>query len=134
MTNDEASTARRTGALLAGLLCCAVGFFVVMNASQAMVALVEGSAGSWYTRRDVVYVAMWCVFALSVLAAGVSLAYSAVRGRGHNMVPGPTLYVAGASLFIIALFLVAGGALLVALVFALIGAVLMIIEYGSDAV
>ncbi|MFK7887367.1 MAG: hypothetical protein AB8G16_10940 [Gammaproteobacteria bacterium] len=135
MTTDAASPAVRVAAALVGVAFCFVGGAVLFNAAQALWSLVTQllSAGV-YTPRDALYVLVWTVFSASLLAAGLSLVYAALRARRYNMVPGPTLYFAGASLLVISFFLTAAAAPLYALVAAAFGISLLVAEYSSEIV
>lgn len=135
MTTDVASPVVRGAAALVGLVFFLVGGAIAINAGQALWSLVTQLVGHGvFTLRDELYVFVWVVFSLSLLAAGLSLLSAAWRARRYNMVPGPTLYIAGASLMVIALFLLAAGVPAYAMITGAVGAVLMVAEYGSEHV
>lgn len=134
MTSSQASTGLRVAAGLSGAVFLSLGAILLISALGVLPGLIQGELGAWYTRRDTVYVVVWAVFAVSLIAAGAALLYSMWRARRSNLVPGPALYVAGASLMIIAFFLVAGGTLLPALLAATLGGALLIAEYASETV
>lgn len=135
MTNNVASPLVRAGAGLVGLVFCLVGGAIALSAGQALWSLLTQLLGHGvFTLRDALYVLVWVVFSLSLLAAGVALLSAAWRARRYNMVPGPTLYLAGASLMIIALFLLAAGVPIYAVIAGAVGAALMVAEYSSEHV
>lgn len=140
MTSDSAGASGgvRAAAAVTGLLLTATGGLTLFGAGAAFSGLSGGWASSdnalMFSNRDLLHVVVWAIFAASLVAAGLSLLHASVVARRHNLVPGPTLYVAGVSAVVIGFFLVAGGALLPAAVAVAVGAALMAAEYGSDIV
>lgn len=80
------------------------------------------------------YEGLWFVFFLSLAVLGISLLFSGFNRRRHNVVPGPTLYLMGASLLAIALMMIMYGQTLHAVVAAVVGVILMVVEWYYDAV
>lgn len=132
MTSNSASSALRVGAGAVGAAFVVLGAVLLAGAGRALLSVQE--AASVFSDRDALFVATWCVFAASLVAAGVSLLWSAWRARARNLVPGPTLYLAGASLMVIAMFLVAAGTLAAAVAAAIVATALMMTEYFSETV
>ncbi|MFK8014166.1 MAG: hypothetical protein AB8G17_01830, partial [Gammaproteobacteria bacterium] len=115
-----------------GLVFLVAGTRTLLGGVQGLVQVVGQHSSQFYSQRDTLYVLVWVIFSASLIIAGVSLLGASYRARRHNMVPGPTLYVAGASLMVIAFFLVAAHALLPAIAAAIIATSLMIAEYSSE--
>ncbi|MEO1575762.1 MAG: hypothetical protein AAFU65_12490 [Pseudomonadota bacterium] len=132
MTSSTVPVSLRLGAGLAGAVCLALGALLLAGAVQALLSVQR--AAELFSSRDTMFVLTWCVFAASVVAAGVSLLWSAWRARARNLVPGPTLYVGGVSLMVIAMFLVAAGAPGPAAAAAVVATALMMTEYFSETV
>ncbi len=78
-----------------------------------------------------IYHAAWFLFFAGLLAVGISLMVSAVKGRREDIVPGPSLYVMGVSLIIAGMVQLLFGRLELAAATAVAGALLMIVEYRS---
>ena len=128
----------RAGAAVFGIAFVLFGSATLIGGVEALIALI-GQLGdrrgvSVFGQRDIAYVVVWVIFSSSLITAGVSLLGASYRSRRHNMVPGVTLYVAGASLMVIAFFLVASGALVYAVVAAAIASTLLIAEYSSETI
>jgi hypothetical protein len=134
MTADRrpAGVGQRAIAAVTGVLLVGGGSFTLASTVRALADIAAAPAAPLFSQRDTLYVAVWSVFSASLLAAGLSLLYAAWRARRHNMVPGPTLYVTGASLLVIALFVFAAGAPLLGALAVAAGGALMAAEYGSD--
>ncbi|MEM7281719.1 MAG: hypothetical protein AAF438_08835 [Pseudomonadota bacterium] len=62
-----------------------------------------------YLTTFVVYHAMWWLFFASLAVVGLSLIQASFVGRRNNLVPGPTLYLLGATLIINGFFLLMFG-------------------------
>lgn len=110
------------------------GGWSVGTSLEALVAMVNALDRSIYGWREVLFLTVWLIFAFSLVIAALSLLRSAWRGRRRNIVPGPTLYVVGACLVIIALFMLEAGALVPSALTAGFGLILMIVEYRMDLV
>ncbi len=136
MTSDvlSASGGVRVAAATTGLLLTAAGGFTLFSAIRVLAGWTGLDSAVMFSNRDALYVLVWAIFAASLVGAGLSLVHASVIARRHNLVPGPTLYIAGVSAVVIGLFLIAGGALLPAAVAVVVGAALMAAEYGSDTV
>lgn len=80
------------------------------------------------------YEILWLVFSLGLTILGLSLMVSGLRGRTHDVVPGPTLYFMGAALMAIGLMMGMYGQVLHACVAALAGLTLMVVEWYYDVV
>ena len=77
------------------------------------------------------YYAIWIVFFMALLAAGISLMVAAIKGWSDDIVPGPSIYVMGTSLVIAGMFQLVFGNIELAAVTGLVGVVLMVVEYRS---
>lgn len=78
-----------------------------------------------------IYHAAWLLFFAGLLAAGISLMVSTVKGRREDIIPGPSLYVMGVSLVIAGMVQLLFGRPELAAATALAGIVLMVVEYRS---
>lgn len=69
---------------------------------------------------------------ICVVAAGLSLCWSAWHGRDRDLIPGPTLYLLGLFLIVLAVqaWMVSGSALYLTLIIAGLG--LIVMEYQLD--
>ncbi len=105
------------------------GFTELRLLSQDFLTTVEGTRT--FLTPLAIYHAVWLVFFLTLLAVGVSLMVSVIKGRSRDIVPGPSLYIMGTSLVIAGMFQLVFGNIELAAVTGLIGIVLMVVEYRS---
>jgi hypothetical protein len=120
------------------LLISGLAFIVAgLAASVSLVALLFGAADplvALMSSLDKVYSGVWLVFAAALLVAGVSLVGGALRGVRSNLVRGPTLYILGASLGVIGLFLFFAREPASAVLALVAGLVLIVVEYRSELI
>ncbi len=90
--------------------------------------------GSQIYSFQVLYEGLWLLFFASLFVLGGSLLVSALRKVTHNAVPGPTLYVMGASLMVIGLMMLMYDQVFQAALAMGIGLVLMIAEWYYDEI
>lgn len=133
-TDQPASAPFRAAVGTVGAGFLLAGGWSVATSLQALVGLVRAVDGSVYGIREVLFLAAWAIFSFSLVIAGLALLRAAWRGRRRNLVPGPTLYVAGACLVVMALFMLAAGALVPSALTALLGGILIVAEYRSDVI
>jgi hypothetical protein len=102
-----------------------VGLWIYVRLVNFVVASAEDSSIAWD------YLPLGIAI-LCALVAGYSLFRSALSGRTRDMIPGPTLYLLGACIMIIAVqaWLASGSAVFLAGV--LLGLALMVLEYRLD--
>ncbi len=140
MTSERAraSAGLRAAAAATGLVLTVAGGLTLAGAMRSFASLFGGwdalGIQDIFSNRDRAYLLVWAIFAASIVGTGFSLLHACLVARRHNLVPGPTLYVAGVSAVAIGFFLVAGGALLPAAAAVAIGAALMAAEYGSETI
>ena len=94
--------------------------------------LLDGSRV--YSHNFAIYNALWIVFFISLLIAGISLIISGVQKKTHDLVPGVPLYLAGASLVVIGFYLFVYDELLYAIIAMVVGLVLVIAEWRSHTI
>ena len=110
----------------AGLIGMGSLFLVVVS------QLLDGSRV--YSHNFAIYNALWTVFFISLLIAGISLIISGKRRKTHDLVPGISLYLAGASLIVIGFYLFIYDDLLYALIAMVIGLILVVAEWRSHTI
>ncbi|HID80940.1 MAG TPA: hypothetical protein EYH06_14305 [Chromatiales bacterium] len=110
----------------AGLIGMGSHFLIVIT------HVLDGSIA--YSRNFAIYNALWIIFFISFLIAGISLIISGVRRKLHDLVPGISLYLAGASLIVIGFYLFIYDELIYAAVAMLVGLTLMIVEWFSKTI
>lgn len=110
----------------AGLIGVGSQFLLVIT------QLLDGSLG--FSHNFAIFNALWIVFFISLLIAGISLIISGVRKRTHDLVPGISLYLAGASLLVIGFYLLAYDEMKYAVIAMLVGLVLVIAEWRSHTI
>ena len=115
-----------------GVAALLVGLGYAWQVAAALRSLVVGQAGIWSGPLSLIYLLLWLLFSLSAAWTGAALLLSARRGARRDIVPGPPLYVAGASLVGIGLFLLIAGALAGGSAAVVVGVMLMVAEYRSD--
>ncbi len=97
----------RRGVLALGVLLTLLGAAGTLALSAVLFflfqAIVEGGQGFWSSLA--LFHLLWLVFTLSLFASGVTLIAAAVQGRRRDLVSGPWLYLLGASLAVIGLYL-----------------------------
>ena len=107
--SDKPALASKTFSLLTMLLgiaftvCAAVGIFWLSRIIPGLYSSVQSSTYS-FMHNSLVFHLVWLIFFISLLIAGVRLIVSALKKRTKDLVPGLSLYFAGASLVIIGLF------------------------------
>ncbi|NNF16145.1 MAG: hypothetical protein HKN70_05315 [Gammaproteobacteria bacterium] len=84
-----------------------------------------------FGQKEMIFRALWGIVAIAFVATGLSLLLAAIRRRHTNMVPGPTLYILGAALVIISMFLISDGGWLSGAIIAAAGLATMWLEYRS---
>ncbi len=133
MTNisGEHRASRGLGLLLglAGLLFIGSGAVLLYGVSRL---LVPGAAPFDVSAHDQLFAVLCGVIALCLLMLGANFLSAAWRRSTHNIVPGPTLYLLGVTLVILAMFMAVGGAWLAAVVLGLAGIGTMRLEYRSE--
>lgn len=110
----------------AGLIGMGSHFLIVIS------HVLDGSIA--YSRNFVIYNALWIILFISLLIAGISLIISGARRKLRDLVPGISLYLAGASLIVIGFYLLIYDELIYAVVAMAVGLTLMIVEWFSDTV
>lgn len=110
------------------------GGWSVASALQAVARMLGDLDASIYGWREVLFLIVWAVFSFSLVVAALALLRGAWRARRRDLVPGPTLYVAGACLVTIGLFMLEAGALVPSALTVLLGATLIAAEYRSDII
>ena len=128
--NEKAPTGLRSASAIAGVVALLCGVLGVVQVSRILAndfATIEGGVQAYLT-TFVVYHAMWWLFFLSLSVVGLSLLQAALVARRTNLVPGPTLYVLGATLIINGLFLAMFGQVMWAIAAIAVGLVLMYLE------
>lgn len=113
-------------ALAGGLL----GLVIVTRLLAADFAPIDGGVKAYLT-TFVIYHALWWCFFVSLSIVGLSLLHAAFRGRTSNLVPGPTLYVLGATLIVNGFFLLMFGAAGWAGLAVFAGAIFMYLEHQT---
>ncbi|MEL7310979.1 MAG: hypothetical protein AAFN07_05690 [Pseudomonadota bacterium] len=119
---------RRPFVALLGLVLALVAGYGLWSYIQ-LVAFVIDAAGSGSLSLD--YLPLGLAIGCT-LVAGLSLLVSAINGRSRNLVPGPTLYLLGLSIAVVAIqvWLTTGDP--ISLLGLLVGAVLIVLEYRLD--
>ena len=133
---DPQKSSRRPAITLLGAILAILGAAAVLRISTMLAFLLPRLAEGELTffSHQALFQAMWAVFAVSLLIAGVSLIASGVRGKRRDLVPGLTLYFLGASLAINGLLLLTYGHLLYGALAIAIGAVAILVEWGTEVV
>ncbi|MGV6859137.1 MAG: hypothetical protein ACWA5X_09200 [bacterium] len=83
---------------------------------------------------QMLYEGLWLLFFASLFTLGISLVVSALRKVRRNAVPGPTLYVMGASLMVLGLMMAMYDQVFQAALSLGMGLVLMIAEWYYDEI
>ena len=131
--HPQASAMGRAAIGLAGVGGTVAGALGSFNKLQQVARDFAVSADGTRTMLTSItlYQAVWMVFFLAMLAAGISLMIAAIRGRSSDIVPGPSIYVMGTTLVIAGMFQLLFGEFERAAVTGLVGMVLMVAEYRS---
>lgn len=107
MTHHAATLPPRRFVIALGALLTVLGVAGTLGLSAILFflfqSIVEGGQGVWTSLA--LFHALWLVFALSLFATGVNLIVAGVQRRRRDLVPGPWLYLLGASLAVIGLYL-----------------------------
>ncbi len=98
--------------------------------TKVLLHLFNDQSGAFTTL--VWYQIIWLIFFLGVIVAGISIFLAAIRGRQHNLIPGPTLYIMGLALLVNGFFLMVYGNWPMAILGILAGAVFILLEYKTD--
>lgn len=117
--------------VITAVLLTATGGFGLWVIVQLLMIETADSVYVITGQKEILFRLLWALVALCFVATGLSLLVAAVRQRRNNMVPGPTLYVLGSTLVIIALFLLSDAELVAGTVIGLAGVVTMRLEYRS---
>ncbi len=128
--NEKAPVGLRSASAIGGVVALVCGVLGVVQVSRILAndfAAIEGGVQAYLT-TFVVYHGMWWLFFVSLTIVGLSLLQASVVGRRTNLVPGPTLYVLGATLIINGLFLAMFSEVLWAISAIVVGLVLMYFE------
>lgn len=121
--------------MLVGLVVFAVALVFSFVVGVLMFEQFQSASGNYsVTSHQYLYEGLWLVFLVSLSVLGLSLVISGFQKRQHDIVPGPTLYLMGASLLGIALMMTMYGQVLHAVVAAMAGVTLMVIEWYYDVV
>jgi len=110
----------------AGLIGMGSHFLIVIS------NILDGSIA--YSKNFAIYNALWIIFFISFLIAGISLIISGARRKLHDLVPGISLYLAGSSLIVIGFYLFIYDELIYAVIAMAVGLILMIAEWFSETV
>lgn len=104
------------------------GLYLIIN-----LLMLHPGDGSYLPggQKEVLFRILWGIVAAAFVATGVSLLSAAIWQRRTNMVPGPTLYVMGAALVIIGMFLCSDGGWFSGAIIAMAGLATMWLEYRS---
>lgn len=105
------------------------GFSNLRLLAQDVSTTVEGTRA--FLTSMAVYHFAWLAFFVAALAAGISLIAASIQGRSEDIVPGPSIYVMGASLIVAAMFQLMFGRPGLAAASAVAGIALMVAEYRS---
>ena len=81
--------------------------------------------------KELLFRLLWGVVAASFAATGISLLIAAAKKQRTNIVPGPTLYILGVALVVIAMILVSDGGIVGGAVTGVAGMAMMWLEYRS---
>lgn len=121
-----------TSAGIVAILIGLTGVMVMVRLLVADFAPLDNAPVKAFLTSFVLYHVIWVCFFLSLAVAGLSLASAAVRRKHRDLVPGITLYVLGAALFINGLFLLLFGLPAWGAVALAAGLALMYLEYRLD--
>ncbi|NNF52218.1 MAG: hypothetical protein HKN59_07240 [Gammaproteobacteria bacterium] len=105
------------------------GFSNLRLLAQDFATTVDGTRA--FLTPMAAYHLAWLVFFAGLLVVGVSLIYATINGRSEDIVPGPSIYVMGASLIVAAMLQLMFGRPGLAAACAVAGIALMIAEYRS---
>lgn len=127
--SHQASTGLGLLMAAAGILFTGGGAVLLYVVARLLSAGLESFE---FSGHDQLFWALCGVVALCLLMLGVNFVSAAWRRRSHNIVPGPTLYLLGVTLVILAMFMAVGGAWPAAFALALAGIASMRLEYRSE--
>ncbi len=133
---EQAGKGLSTFSILTGILFAVVAAAGLIGVGAhlliVLTSLLDGSLG--YSLNFAIYNALWIIFFLSLLIAGINLIISGARKKRHNLVPGISLYLAGASLIMLSFYLFVYDDLRYAVIALVVGLVLMLVEWFSETV
>lgn len=120
--------------MLIGIVCIstsAVGIFWLSKILPGLYSSVVDNGYS-FLKSSMVFHALWLIFFLSLLVAGIKLVISAVSKRTTDLVPGLSLYFVGVSLVIIGLFYIVFQQATYAVIAIIVGIVCIYFEGAAE--
>ena len=128
-TPQPASSGLRSLLYVSGALFISGGGMLLYVVARL---LFPGDIPIEITSHDQLFWVLCGIVALCLIMLGVNFLGAAWTRRAHNIVPGPTLYLLGATLVILGMFMATSGAWFAAFILALAGFASMRLEYRSE--